>query len=231
MNTRHYLALGACAVLVACNGTTDGRKYVPKLSPPVQPVTVEFGHSGFDAIRLGASFDYAIRQGGEFSVAVTIDPSYTDELDVRIDGDTLNVGFLPNSDIRSNTMEAIITMPDVSRLEISGSASGFVAGFSGNTLEVDISGNAVLDGSNLQFDYLWIRNDGSATVNFSDVAAITGADVQLGGSSISTINLMDFATVTGQMSGSSTLQYFGSNVNLQVAAHQSSRIVRLGGSQ
>lgn len=235
MSTRHYFALGAAVLLLGCkSGSGNGVNIVTTPPPPPPPsgtVTVDFDLAGFDKVRLGASFDYSIRQGGIFGVEVTIDRQYADDLDVFVDADTLSVGFRPNADIRATTMEAVITLPDISRVEISGSADGLIAGFDGNMLEIDVSGNAVLEGFNLQYNYVWFANSGSATIDLSGVSAIPGADVQLEGSSKTTVNLMDFANVTGQMSGSSTLYYYGSDINMQVATYNTASITRLGSSR
>ncbi len=64
-----------------------------------------------------------------------------------------------------------------------------------------------------------------------NVTPLPAAHVDLSGSSSTTLNLMDFATVTGSLSGTSALFYYGTNINLQLTVANSSSITRLGGTR
>ncbi len=226
MYIRHHIAIGLAAVLVGCGGGSGGGN--PPPPPPEDQVTVEFELADFTGVKIDASFDYSIQQGNDFSVEITIDESFANDLDVVVDGDMLKVGFKPNSDVRARTLEAVIVMPEIGRIDLTGSVRGTVAGFSGNTLDVLLSGNAFLEGVNLSYNYVMVNGNGSAQFDMSDVAALPGGDIQLVGSGSVTLNLMDFATVTGALSGSASLLYYGSNVNLQVTLSNTASITRLG---
>ena len=228
MNIRHHIATGIAVVLIGCGG--GGSETLIQQPPPPtnNAVIVDFALANFNAVKIDASFDYSIRQGNDFAVAITIDESFADDLDVTVVGDMLLVGFKPNRDIRARTLEAVIMMPEIQRIELTGSVNGTLAGFSGNTLDVLLSGNALLEGINLSYNYLTVDGDGSAKLDMSDVAALPGGGVTLVGSGSVTLNLMDFATVSGALSGSSSLLYYGSNINLQVTTSNTAFITRLG---
>ena len=230
MNIRHLFAIGFAAVLIGCGGGgSDGvTSPPPPPPPPDNAVNVGFALAGFTGVKIDASFDYSIRQGNDFSVEITIDSSFADDLDVFVDGDILQVGFKPNTDVRARTLEAVIVMPDIHGIDLTGSVSGTVAGFSGNTLDILLSGSADLEGINLSYNYVTVDGNGSAQLTMSDVAALPAADIQLVGSGSVTLNLTDFATVTGALSGDASLFYYGSNVNLQVTLSNTASITRLG---
>ncbi len=232
MNIRNTISIGFAAVLIGCGGGgSDGVTSPPPPPPPPppgNPVNVGFALADFTGVKIDASFDYSIRQGNDFSVEITIDSSFADDLDVLVDGDIMQVGFKPNTDVRARTLEAVIVMPDINRIDLTGSVNGTVAGFSGNTLDILLSGSAVLEGINLSYNYVTVNGNGSAQFDMSDVAALPAADIQLVGSGSVTLNLTDFATVTGALSGDASLFYYGSNVNLQVTLSNTASITRLG---
>ena len=231
MNTRHIFAIGFVSALIGCGGGgSDGGNPPPPPPPPPPPVTVDFALADFTGVTMDASFDYSIQQGNAFAVEVTIDSTYVDDLDVVVDGDMLHVGFKPDRDIRATTLEAVIVLPEIDLIELTGSVHGTVAGFTGNTLDVTVSGSAALEGINLNYSYLTIDGNGSASVDISDVAPLPAADIQLNGSGSATLNLMDFATVTGSLNGTTSLSYYGSNVNLQISTSNGASITRLGGT-
>ncbi len=227
MNIRHFSAITFATVLLGCGGGSGGGNPPPP-PPPEIPVTVDFELADFTAVKIDASFDYSIQQGNDFSVEITIDSSFANHLDVTVSGDMLLVGFKPNSDVRTRVLEAVIVMPAVQRIELTGSVVGTLAGFSGNTLDVLLSGNAFLEGINLNYIYVTVDGNGSAGFDMSDVAPLPGTNIQLVGSGTVTLNLMDFATVTGALSGSASLFYYGTNVDLQVSTSNAASITRLG---
>lgn len=231
MNIRHHIATGIAVVLIGCGGG-GGEGPIPQPPPPTDnAVIVDFALANFTGVKIDASFDYSIQQGNDFNVEITIDESFSDDLDVTVVGDMLLIGFKPNTDIRARTLEAVIMMPDIQRIELTGSVHGTLAGFSGNTLDVLLSGSALLEGVNLSYDYLTVDGNGSAEFDMSDVAALPGGDIRLIGSGSVTLNLMDFATVTGALSGNASLFYYGSNINLQVTTSNDATITRLGGTR
>ena len=229
MNHKLYFIIGLAAALVGCN-SDSGTSPPPPPPPPERTVMVEFDVSDFNAISMDASFVYSIQQGNDYFVEITIDESYANVLDVNVQGETLNVGFMPGNDVRADTLEAIIVLPELFQIDLSGSVQGTVAGFTGNTLDITAFGSPELEGVNLSYNFVTVNSNGSGDVDLSGVAAIPTADVQLNGNGSATLNLMDFATVTGTLSGSTSLFYYGSNVNLQVGTNNSSSITRLGGT-
>lgn len=229
MNTRLTTTLLIAGMLVGCGGGGGGGGgTTPTTDPATAPKTLEFTESDFNAVSIDGSFEATIQQGPEFRVEITIDGDEADKLDVHnIDG-RLQLGFIPNVDVRADTLRAFIVMPNIEAITLTGSVSASLINFAGANLVVSLNGNVVLEGQGGRFDYLMGTVGGSSLLEFVDVTALPAADVELNGSSAVTLNLMDFATVTGTLGGTASFSYYGSQINLQLDAAPPSSIARLG---
>ena len=67
-------------------------------------------------------------------------------------------------------------------------------------------------------------------IDLSGMTPAPVANIELSGDSTATLNLMDFATVTGSLTGTSTFSYYGSNIVLQLNVAPTSSVRRLGGT-
>ncbi|MBR3743864.1 MAG: DUF2807 domain-containing protein [Bacteroidales bacterium] len=81
----------------------------------------------FDGINISNSFDATLIKGDDYSATVTIDTYYDDYLDVSIVGTVLYVRMkeLPPSlkNLTRKTMDITITVPSITRLYLTGTAS------------------------------------------------------------------------------------------------------------
>ncbi len=229
MNARITTAILASSILMGCGGGSS----TGKIDPPIVPDTdtIPYDATNFVDVNVNGSFDVTIRQSNSFRVVITIDSTEANKLDVGVDGNTLNIGFIPNVDVRAVTLEAVIEMPMIEAINLTGSNNATLIGFTGVTLGVSIDGSNVLQCQNSTFDYVIATVSGSSLLEFANVTPLPAAHVDLSGSTSTTLNLMDFATVTGSLSGTSALFYYGSNINLQLTVANSSSITRLGGTQ
>jgi len=82
--------------------------------------------------------------------------------------------------IRNNLIRAVIRMPELSQLELSGAAEADFSGFSGNRLRIETSGAAKLRGSGGAYDQLDLRSSGAAVADFTDLATVN-ARINLSG--------------------------------------------------
>ena len=64
----------------------------------------------------------------------------------------------------------------------------------------------------------------------ASIAPAPGAHFELAGSSSAVINLMDSATVTGVLSGTSALSYYGSDIVFDLSVAITASLARLGGT-
>ncbi len=112
-------------------------------------VTREMEFAGFDRIVASHAFNVEIRQGDSFRVVIRIDDNLEQYLQVHKQGRALRIGLQPDISIQGRvTLEAEITMPELTGLDVSGASSVTIAGFeSAEAFEAELSGASTLRGS------------------------------------------------------------------------------------
>ncbi len=229
MNLRILPIVAASIVIAACNSDSSGSNVDKRKDE--EPVTRSFAVTDFTGVAINGSFASTIRQGSDFTVELTVDADVVGLLDVYVDGTILRIGFVPNSDIRASTLEAVVTMPTLETIALNGSNQVELWDFSGSTIDADLQGNNFLNVQNVAYDFMTARVNGSVLFEFINVAALPAGHIDISGSSTATLNLMDFATLTGSVSGTSTLNYYGSHINLDLDTAPTATVVRLGASR
>ena len=191
-------------------------------------VTQEVPITGFDKVDISYSFDVKLSQGESFSVVIRADDNLVEHLQVVKQGSTLKIGLKPNSpDIRSATLQAEITMPELTGLDLSGSSQVTITGFkSAQALVVDASGASHLQGD-IEADTVSFNLGGSSEViltgsaqnlimeeaaGSSDVDltdfAVVDASIKAGGKSQVTVNVS--GRLDAEASSASHVYYLGS---------------------
>lgn len=234
MNERiPHLVLGL-ALLAGCGGGGggDGTNPPPPPPPPPESVqTVAYDIGDFRRLNINGSFFTTVRRADDYRVEITIDADEAGKLDVARNGEQLDVGFLPGSDVRASTLQAVIEMPELHGIDLSGSNHVEVTGFDAGAHEIASNGDSFLLYRDCRLDFVTADVFGSALIELVDVAAIPAAHIDMYGSSTVIVNLMDAATVTGSLMGTSALSYYGSNVTFQMNVAGSATVARLGGSR
>jgi hypothetical protein len=173
-------------------------------------VTLEQPFEDFQRVNISHAFQAEVTQGDTYSVVITIDDNLEQYLEVRVDGDTLQVGFDRNGPfaMRNTTMRAQITMPELTGITSSGASQVRVSGFlSDKDLRVDVSGASTVRG---QID----TGDLNADVSGASRLELTGQgqDGNITVSGASQANLGDFRmeSVTVEASGASRAEVYAS---------------------
>ncbi len=184
-------------------------------------VTEEFDLSGFDQVEVTDAFEVEIRQGDAFSVVVRVDDSVKQ-------GSTLRIGLKPisSSTVSDMTLEAEVTMPQLTGIELSGASDGSVTGFmSTEALYAEVSGASSLRGDieagGVRFDVsgasdVKLRGSGEDLVmdvsgaSSADLAdfPVADADIEVRGASSATVNVSGRLDV--EANGASRVRYRGS---------------------
>jgi predicted small secreted protein len=201
------LAVMAVPVLITgCNVVTGSGK----------TVTWEMDFSDFNAIDAGYSFRIQVTRSDEFLVRITIDENLNEYLSVDQRGDTLRIGLEPGTVYTNTRQEAVITLPDLRRLELSGASKAAVSGFTtdhavdyelsgAGRLELDdmSSGDTSLDLSgaseargNITMDNGEFDLSGASTLELEGSAG----DINIDGSGASEILLEDFPVTNAKIS-------------------------------
>ena len=148
-------------------------------------VTQEMAITGFDKVDISQGFQVAVSQGDQFSVVVRIDDNFEEYLQVGKEGSTLKIGLEQNRIYSDATLQAEITMPELTGLEMSGGSHVSVSG-SGADISIDASGGS-----------------GADLASFS----VVNANVDASGGSQVTVNVS--GTLNVDASGGSQVYYLG----------------------
>ena len=161
--------------------------------------------TGFDKLDISSSFDVDVVQGDSFKVVIRVDDNLLEYVQAVKQGSTLKIGLEPMRayNFSNTTMEADITMPDLTALDLSGSSTAVLNGFeTSNSLTFDLSGNSELrgeiEGREVNFDL-----SGNSRILLSGSAA----NLRISASGNSEVDLSDFPGTDGRVdaSGSSTV--------------------------
>jgi hypothetical protein len=215
------------ALLAGCTLAEEISSRVTFITGSGNVVTKEENITGFDKVDVSNAFKVDIRQGDTFDVVIRIDDNLVQYLEVVKRGSTLKIGLKPGRayNIRKATMEADVTMPELTGLELSGASQATITGFeSARDLDVDVSGASQLWGDikagDAQFDV-----SGASQVTLSGFAG----DVTIDASGASTADLAGFAVddANVEASGASKVTLNASG-RLDVDASGASHVYYLG---
>jgi serine/threonine-protein kinase len=112
-------------------------------------VTQELDFADFDKLDVSQGFHVEVQQGDTFSVVIRVDDNLVDHVQVTKSGSTLRIGLQPSQlyNLRDVTLEADVTMPELTGIDLSGGSHGNLNGFgSVKALDADLSGGSHLNG-------------------------------------------------------------------------------------
>jgi hypothetical protein len=171
-------------------------------------VTKEYDFTGFTGIEVGYAFKVDITPSDNYSITITINEKIADRLNVSKSGDILKIGFKDTFFNFHSRPRAVITLPDLQYLDLSGAAEGNVKGFrSSHDFDLHLSGASSLDidmetggfeaeisGGSRASGYL---KTASSNIELSGASRITltgsGGDIKLDVSGASTADLQNYA--------------------------------------
>ncbi len=227
MKLPFFLMLGSLIVVaLACSLPELPSISQVSLTGSGNVVTQEEAISDFDKVDISHSFVVDIKQGENFSVIIRVDDNLVEQLQVEKFGSTLKIGLKSDVSIVSNaTLEAEITMPQLTGLDLSGASNATISGFkSTKNLTVDLSGASSLRGDieagDTSFDL-----SGSSNANLTG----SGGNLTLDASGSSDVDLSDFPVADAEIeaSGASTVTVKPSG-RLDVNASGASDVYYLG---
>lgn len=190
-------------------------------------VTEAYDYSGFDSVEVSSAFAVDLIQSDTYKVVIDIDDNFVQYLDVKVLGDTLQIGLRPGQiyGLSRTTLRAQVTMPELSELRMSGASHGTVSGFeSTSPFTADLSGASSLRGDisagDVRFeasgashvtlggrgDDAHIEVSGASSVDLGDFPTAS-ADVDASGASRATVNTN--GRLDADASGASTITYVG----------------------
>ncbi len=108
--------------------------------------TWDMDYDDFNKIEIGSAFDVEVIKADTYLVRITIDKVLYEYLKIDQRGDTLRIGLKPNNTYTGTTQQAVIQLPDLHRLELSGASRAVVTGFSvSHSLDFELSGASQME--------------------------------------------------------------------------------------
>jgi hypothetical protein len=186
MLLKRLLPCLALAALVPCLGLVTGCKVITGSG---ETVTWEMVYSDFSKIDAGSSFELTITRSDNFTVRITIDKNLNEYLVVNQRGDTLHIGLEPNNTYTGTRQEAVITLPDLRRLELSGASRASVSGFATtHSVDYELSGASQAELVDIKAGNAGLklsgasRASGSLVMDSGDFSLSGGSQLELQGS-------------------------------------------------
>ncbi len=198
---------------------------------------------GFTKINVGGTFAVTVTKGTEYSVKALGCANDLDDLDLRIaPGNVLDIGF-ENYKPDRYRVDFVITMPQLTSLNLSGVAKGTITGFQGqNTVirsivsgeavcsvngtginsQIELSGEAVLTITGIT-ESLYGTLSGDARLNAYEVAA---DEVDLTASGTSKAYVKPIQTLFADVSGESRVYYPGSPPVKNVVSSGNGKVIQ-----
>ncbi|MBN1188928.1 MAG: DUF2807 domain-containing protein [Dehalococcoidales bacterium] len=103
-------------------------------------VEKKYSFKDFSEIEISHYFEYDITPSNNFSLAVSTHENLIESLDISLSGPILKIGFKPGN-IANADAKAVITLPELERLKVSGASKGKAAGFSSeDNFKLEVSG-------------------------------------------------------------------------------------------
>ena len=200
--------------------------------PLVNTSRLAYEFDDFTAISVPSVFSITVNQGSQFSVEVFVDRGAENRIDVTQSGSKLNIALLPG-DGNIRTLEAIVTMPLLEQIDLSGVASASLYDFDQANMTINVGGVSLLRGHGLKVENLTSNVTGVSRMDLVDIQPISSANIDISGVSQATLNMGAGGTIsgslsTGQGTGVSTLFYYGTKVQVDVTTDSNSSIVWLG---
>lgn len=150
-------------------------------------ITRSYDLSGFSRVSASSTFHVEITQADSFSVSVTMDDNMPDYVEVAKEGDTLELGLKLGYSFTTANLTAVVTMPRLDGLTLSGASRGVVSGFGSSvSFSLNVSGASQATLAGMTADDLSIDVSGASRVN-GDIAAKGPATIKATGASTVTL--------------------------------------------
>jgi phage shock protein PspC (stress-responsive transcriptional regulator) len=183
-----------------------------------------FDVGSFTGLEIGDDFIINLRQSDSFSINLSGEEAFIEEVQVENDGGLLKIGF--NQDrytIRKKDrgIEVNIELPDLEEVHFSGVCKAYINDFDLNSIKMVLSGVSVTESELRVVDNLEVEMKGAAKLTLEGKGGYLRA--QLSGGSVLNSLYYEAANVEIEAEGASTAKVFASNT-LNASSRGSSEI-------
>jgi hypothetical protein len=189
-------------LLLSCTGVVTGSGNLE---------TQEFNFSDFNKVEVSSAFEFEIVQSDSYRVSITADDNLFEHIQVTKVGETLKIGVKTISIQWPVTLKAVVTMPQIRGMDISGASKGSVSNFSSTeNLDIEVSGAGSLELVAISAGDVEFEVSGASKA----IGDITAGDVDFDVSGASTVQLEGSASdIVADVSGASRMKLAGFTVS------------------
>jgi len=133
------LILTGVAGLIGCYG-------VNWVTGSRETATRDYAFTDFTRVEVSSAFKVEITRADTFNVNITANENLFEYIEVTKNGDILRIRTRPFFSFHNSTLQAVITMPQLREIAVSGATSGLVKGMqSDQPLDIEVSGASRLE--------------------------------------------------------------------------------------
>ena len=188
---------------------TSGFGFISDFGPSItgsgNVVTETYDFSGFTSVEAEEGFEVVITKSDSYAVSVTTDDNVIDKVQISRPGDALHLEMAPVN-VRTFTLKAVISMPELYELTLSKGSHGEVSGFSSSrdfVLGLSAGSHVEMVGS---AGGLVLEASGGSHFDLTDFH-VRNANVEMYGGCHGTISVDE--RIDADLSGGSHLKYLG----------------------
>jgi hypothetical protein len=203
-------------------------------------ISMKMGYKNFTRIEISSAFASEIYQSENFSIEIYIDDNLRDHLVLDNASNTLRIGLNRSMSYRDIENLVSITVPDIYGIKLEGASWAMLNGFTLNhSLDIDVEGASELK-SNITTDDVDINVEGASKLtmegkgSIAEIRASGASTVDLGefmtgntdviADGAATVTVTTNGTLTGSVSGASTLYYLGEPAEVDVTENDVSSV-------
>ncbi|MEJ2130637.1 MAG: DUF5666 domain-containing protein, partial [Gammaproteobacteria bacterium] len=189
--------------------------------------TVTFDFADFTEIFVSSVFNVVVIRDPEFSVEVTIDTDVLDNLQITQSGTALLMGLeMANNNV--STLDAVVRLPVLDRIDVSGVANVTLRGFDQLQLRATVAGVSTVRGQSMMLSSLVADVGGVSELDFREIRPAAEVAITVSDASRATLNMDVRSTLSGFVSSGAALYYYGTDVTTDVTTSAGATFVRLG---
>lgn len=207
------LVLGGLPAKLGVGGDRSGAAADSRPAPGSGPaVDRRLALDGFDGVDVRTPMEVELIRGDGWNVELSYPEGSADELDVSVENRTLVLGSSEEGRPwrwfgGGGHYHARIVMPALERVDISRAGTVSLAGFEGDSLDINVAGAAKVEGRGGHYDKLTLTGRGAADFDLESMPVVD-AQVHLDGASNVRLT-MDGGVLSGTLSGVGNIEYAG----------------------
>ncbi len=198
--------------------------------------TREFDFTDFTKVEIGSAFEFEVVRSDSFSISITADDNMFEHIRVTERGGTLiidvtsRISWIRIFGFGSSTREAVIRMPHLESLDVSGASQGNVSGFESNQdLDIDVSGASKVTFPDLAAGDIDMDVSGASSVVLE--GSVGNLEVDASGASHIELEILSAGDASLSLSGASSINgdLEADSIDFDLSGASSARLIGSAG--